>query len=160
MSDRDLIKKQEEGVYKTAAGMSDVVTAVAALHSRVFPLRHQGSENAATNVAEAGGVVVPRAGRISSVKLVSQDSIPNDASNYAKLYVYAYNSSAGDKTLVASWNTATAAQSAITAFQNHECSLGSDLSLAAGSVLTYHVGKTGTGQALNDFTVTVDVEEV
>lgn len=163
-TDRDLRKQQEAGQLGTMTGVSDALAEVSKIHRRPLNFARTGSETGASNVAESPGGVVKRLSYLKAASLVAKSSVTNNATNYAKVYIYKYNSTAGSKTLLASWNTATAAQSALTAFRNHSLTLTSttaDLSVAADSVITYHVGKFGAGGAtLNTFSVTLDFEEI
>ena len=161
-TDRDKIKKQQEGDYVTTAGISDAAGEVVKMHSRPYVIARTGSENAATNVAETPGCTIFRKSRIRDIRISSQDAVANDASHYDKVYVYKYTSAGGSKTLIGSWNTATAAQGAITAFASHSLDLvASEVDeVDANSTITYHVGKTGNGQALNEFALSIDAEEI
>ena len=161
-TDRKKIKDQQAGEFVTTAGIVDAAGEVTKIHSRLLNWARSGSENAATNIAEAPGGCIKRLSKIKSITVVPLESVSNDTTNYDKIYVYKYNSTGGSKTLIGSWNTHTSAQSAMTAFAKHTLSLVSSAcaSVAADSPITYHVGKSGSGQALTMFSVTVDGEEI
>jgi len=163
MTDRAKVKDFQEGQYVTIAGITSAKDVVDAVHSRPYVFSHRGGENAATNVDEASGCTILRAGRLKGVKVSSQDAVANDASDYVKLYIYKRTAAGATQTLIASWNSEATAEGSLAAFGSHACTLSSTssaLDLAAGITVTYHVGKTGSGKALNDFVVTLDVEEV
>jgi hypothetical protein len=159
-TDREHIKKQQAGSFDSL-GLSDRDAAVAALHTRSHHIFKSGTENAATNVAETAGFVLNRKAKVTSIKLLTATTVANDASDYDKIYVYKRTSAGASQTLLGSWNTATAAQGAITANIPAELDLvdNSDLVVDAGSVITYHVGKFSSGKVLALATITVDTEE-
>jgi len=164
-TDRKKIKDQQKGEFLTAAGISDADAAVVAMHSRHFNYARTGSENAATNVAEVPMGIVHRLSRCRAVYFTSDAAVANDTSDYDTVYVYKFASTGGALgagTLVASWNTHTSAQSAITANAKHSMSLvtAAAASIAADSVLTMKVGKSGSGKVLTNFAITLDLEEI
>lgn len=165
-TDRTIVKKVLAGIFRTAktdTAISDPYTVASQQDRRPYVISHQGTENAATNVAEQSGCTIMRKTRIKAIRLSSGTAVANDASHYLKVYVYKYTSAGGSKTLIGSWNSATAAQGATTAFASHALSLTStdaDLNVDALSTISYHIGKTGNGQALASFGLTIDGEEV
>lgn len=165
-TDRTIVKKVRTGIYRTAASdtnISDPYTVAANDDARPYVISRNGSENAATNVAEEVGCTILRKAKVRAIKLSSATAVANDATNYLKIYVYKYNSSGGSQTSLGSWNTATAAQGATTAKASHSLSLTStvaDLTVDANSTISFHVGKFGSGQALANFSLTIDAEEV
>lgn len=162
MTDRSKIKDQEKGTYLTASGISDAAGEVEKIHCRPLTAVVHALENAATNVTERPVGVVKRLSKVKAINVVSPAAVANDATDYVKVYVYKYTSAGATQTLLGSWNTATAAQGAMTAYANHSLSLvaAATASVAAGSTLTFHVGKFGAGKVLGNCSVTVDLEEI
>ena len=157
---RSVIKNDLSSI---SASADKVQAEVGKMHRRAFTIFRTGTENAATNVAETSFAVVPRKAQVKAIYLQSKASVSNSNTDHNKLYVYKRTSAGATAVLLGSWNTATAAQSAVTAFAANSLSLSStstDLAIDAGAVLTYHVGKFNAGQAMGEFSVTVDVEEV
>jgi hypothetical protein len=164
-TDRSIIKAFFKGLFRTAATSTAIVDSIGAavdMDSRPYVMSRQGTENAATNVAETSGCVIERASKLRSIKLSSATAVTNSNNDHVVVYAYKYTSAGASKTLLGSWNTATAAQSATTAFAAHSLSLvgGTASVLPAGSTISYHVGKFNAGQALANLALTVDVEEV
>lgn len=164
-TDRKKIKDQQEGEYKTTAGISSAHDAVVSMHSRYLNMSRTGSENAATNVAEVPGGIVHRLSRLRGAYLSADAAVANDSTDYDTVYLYKFASTGGALgagTLLASWNTHTSAQGAITANAKHSMSLVSAAaaSIAADSVITYKVGKTAAGKVLTNFSITLDLEEI
>jgi hypothetical protein len=164
-TDRSIVKKFFAGLLRTASTTTAIVDplgAVADGHSRVYNMSRQGTENAATNVAEIAGCTIKRASQLKSISFSSATAVTNSNNDHVVVYAYKYTAAGGSKTLLGSWNTATAAQSATAAFGSNTLSLvgGSASTIAAGSTISYHVGKFGSGQALANLAVSVDVEEV
>ncbi len=165
-TDRSIIKAIWAGLFRTAATTTTIVDPigeVAKFNTRSLSHQRNGTENAATNIAETVFGVVNRKSLVKSLKLQTIGAVANDATAYDKIIVYKRTSAGASQTVLGSWNTATAAQGATTALAAHSLSLTSttaDLTIAAGSVLTVHVGKFGNGQAIAEFSVTADLEEV
>ncbi len=103
-----------------------------------------------------------RKGYVKTIKGLTATAVANDGTDYDKIYVYKRTSAGASQTLLGSWNTATGSNGAISASVPFTFTLvdNSDLSVDAGSVITYHVGKFGGGKALALATLTVDVEEI
>jgi ABC-type hemin transport system substrate-binding protein len=164
-TDRSIVKAFFAGLLRTASTSTQIVDPVGAasvMSTRTQHMSRVGSENAATNVAETAGCVVNRASVLKSIKLTSATAVTNSNTDHLVVYAYKYTSAGGSKTLLGSWNTATAAQSATTAFAAHSLSLvgGTANNIAAGSTISYHVGKFNQGQALANLALAVDLEEV
>jgi hypothetical protein len=161
-TDRHKIKQYQRGTYRTISGITDPTGEVKKIHTRMLNIVRTGAENAATNVAEVSGGIVQRVSKLNALKFSSTAAVANDATNYNVLYVYKYTSAGASKTLLGSWNTATGAQGATVAFATNTITpvAAAAASIAAGSVITYHVGKFNAGQALANFAITLDLEEI
>ena len=164
-TDRKKIKDQQKGEFVTTAGIADADAAVVAMHSRYLSYARTGSENAATNVAEVPMGINHRLSRLRGAYLTADAAVANDGTDYNKVYVFAFPAAGGALgagTLVASWNTHTSAQSAITANAKHSMSLvtAAAASIAADSVFTMKIGKTGAGKAMTNIAITLDLEEI
>lgn len=161
-TDRKKIKDHQVGMHLTDAGIADAKGAVQDAHTRAYNWARTGTENAATNVGESPGATIKRKAKIRKISLSPSVAVANSNTDHDVVYVYGYTSAGASKTLLGSWNTATAAQGAMVAFANHELSLVATAcaSIPADSPISYHVGKFGNGQALAVFAVTVDAEEI
>lgn len=160
-TDRVYLKNQQSGMLQTT-GASNAISEVSAAHSRTHHIQKTGTENAATNVAETVGLVLNRKVQISSVKLLTGTNVTNDTSNYAVITLSKRTSAGATQTTVATYNTHTNAQGAITLNVPASFSVvaNSDSVVAAGSILTYTITKAGSGQAVAFSVLAVDVEEV
>ena len=162
MTDRAKIKDQQKGVYLTAAGISDASGEVESMHTKTFSTTVHALENAATNVTERPVGIIKRLSKVKAISIVPPAAVANDATDYIKVYVYKYTSAGATQTLLGSWNSATAAQGAMTAYAKHSLSLvtAAVKSVSADSTITFHVGKFGAGKVLGNCSVTVDHEEI
>lgn len=158
-TDREKIKNQQEGVYLTAQNISSAKDAVDAMHCRPFgPFLKTGSENAATNVAESPMGFVPHKSRLKKLGIQVAANIAADGTDYTLFKFYKrWN---GTSTLIASWNTHTNAQGALTTASPGIISslatglvTNSDADIPADYGLTYEILKFGAGKAVNTLTV-------
>lgn len=158
-SDRQILKNQQAGAL-ASSGAVDPNGEIVSYHTRANHIFKSGTENAATNVAETAGFRVRNKSTVKNIHLTTGTNVSNDATNYLRVYVYKRSSTGGSQTLLGSWNTATAAQGAITQWTPASFSLvnNTDLDVDAGSCITYHVGKFGSGQTLALATITVELE--
>lgn len=161
-TDREIFKKMLVGKLNSlASSAANAQAEIAASHSRVYACHKSGTENAVTNVAETGLAWVPRKSIVKTVKYVTGAAVANAATDYAVVTV-AKRTAGGTATTVASYNTATGAQGAITAHAPAAFSMvtNSDATLAAGDALTYKVLKYGSGAEVAIGVLAADVEEV
>ena len=161
-TDRTKIKDQQKGEYLSTAGIVDSAGEVEKLHTRSFSVAVHALENAATNVTERPVGIIKRLSKIKAISIVPPAAVANDATDYVKVYVYKYTSAGATQTLLGSWNSATAAQGAMTAYAKHSLSLvtAAVASVSADSTITFHVGKFGAGKVLGNCSVTGDHEEI
>lgn len=167
LTDRTRIKNQQKGEYLTAAGMVDGNGAVNAMHTRQRDFQKRGTENAATNVAEVVCVAdVARKSKLRKASIAVTTNITGDNTNYAIIKFFKRTS--GTSTLIASWNTHGGAQSSLTTNVSGHCDnttnglvVNSDAEIAAGSQITYSIGKLGSGQLVDIGTCfSFDLEEI
>lgn len=164
-TDRSIIKDVLAGIFRTASTTTAIVDpkgAVADQNKRCYQAHRKGSENADTNIAETPFAVVKRASKVRSISAQVLSTVAGNATNYLVISVWQRTNSGATAALIGSWNTHTSAQSGLTAFANHQLSLGtSNLAVAAGAVLTFSVGKVASGQtAIAEIALTADLEEV
>ncbi len=154
MTDRAKIKAQEEGVFLGAAGISDAKAAVKAMHARpAFDHRKAGAENAATNVSELPLTTCFHASRVKKIGIQTATNIAANATDY--LIIRFYKRVAGTSTVIASWNTHTSAQGALTTHAPAVISTlatglvtNSDGDIPADAGIAYDIGKVGAGKDL------------
>lgn len=158
-TDRVLIKTAQAGQFNSVA--VNAADAVNAMHSRVYQCHKSGTENAATNVAETGLAVIERKAQLKTVKYVTGTNVAHNATDYV-LVTIKKRTAGGAATTVATWNTHTSAQGAITQWSPASFSVvtSSDAVIAADDALTYTVAKYGDGKELAIGVFAVDVEEV
>lgn len=157
-TDRQYLKAQQAGAL-TTSGATNAVGEVSNAHSRTVQILKTGTENAATNVAEYFAAYVKRKANVRSVDFMSATSVANDSTNYAVISVY----QGASATVVASWNTHTSAQGAITGKAVASMPLSStaaNLAVAANTSLSYGIKKYGSGQLVDVGVIAVDLEEV
>lgn len=153
-TDRDKIKDQQEGVYLGAAGISNAKSAVSAMHARpVFDHRKAGAENAATNVSELPLTTCFHASKGKKFGIQTTANIAANATDY--LIIRFYKRVAGTSTVIASWNTHTSAQGALTTAAPAVIStattglvINTDADIPADAGITYDIGKVGAGKDL------------
>ncbi len=171
-TDRKKLKDQQTGALLGAAGISDAAAAVRAMHSRSVPFTKTGSENAATNVAEAPMFTYPtnrRKLKVTGFGIAVASNVATDNTHYAVISFY-MTPSAGSAKLVGSWNTHGGAQGALTfgtIGQVVTTALGlvtnadAVSSSTVGSTFTYAILKYGNGVAIPANSVfTVGLEEI
>jgi hypothetical protein len=160
-TDRTLYKQMQAGAANSVVSANNAVAAIAAVHSRVLSAYKHGTENAATNVAEVGLAWSPRKAVVNYVKYLTGTNVANDSTDYAVITV-AKRTAGGAATTVATYNTHTSAQGAITQWAPAAFSVvsNSDATLAAGDALTYKVLKYGSGKVIDVGHIVADVEEV
>lgn len=161
-TDRAIVKERQAGqaeAYGLAAQATKNV--VADMHRRVLQVTKSGTENAATAVSETAAGVVPRKSRVVSIKWLG-GTVANDATDYVKITAYKRTSAGASQTALGSWNSATAAQGAITAQAPASLSLvsNSDIEIDAGSSLTYAITKAGAGKDVGVGLLAFDLEEI
>lgn len=163
-TDRELLKKQQQGQFCTNNSASDPLGEINRSHSRQRDIQKLGSENASTNVAETIGFILERKSWLRSVRFATGTNVTTDNTNYLVLTVYKRTSAGATQKTLASWNTHGAAQGAITKLVSNNMSLSatvSDMIISAGSVITYDLVKAASGQQLvNDTVISLDLEEV
>jgi len=165
-TDRDKIKDQEEGVYLSAAGISNAKEAVAQRECRPFPFLKTGTENAATNVAESPICLAPHKCRAKKIGIQAASNVTSNASNYTLIKFFHRTNAVS--TCFATWNTAPAAQGALTTSDPGVMStaatglvVNSDANIPANAGIYYTIDKYGTGQAIATLsTFTLWLEEV
>ncbi len=161
-TDREYLKYQQAGALATT-GASDAKAEVGKAHSRVRTFAIGSAANAATNTSETPLGTVAFKARLKSCKLTNNTNVAANASNYAVVSIYKRASDGSAQTLLGSWNTHASAQGALTERVPASLSLVSnaDVVIAAGSLLSYGVGKVGTGQAIDQFApLDFELEEV
>lgn len=162
-TDRELLKLQQTGALGGNSSVSNAVGAIAKHHSRTLNLAKFGTENAATAVAESVAGVVTNKGRLQTLKILTKTTIANNNTDHVLLTFSKRTSAGASQTTLGTWNTATAAQGAITANVPASVTVvaNSDAVIDAGSVLTYTISKAGAGQLVDNPTVFVyEIEEV
>lgn len=163
-TDRDKIKDQQEGTYLTAAGMSNAKEGVAAMHAR--PYVFVEARTTANTLSEFPCGTVPHASRLKKVGLQLAANVANDSTDYAVIKFF--KRVAGTSTLIASWNTHTSAQGALTTAAPGIISssatgliTNSDADIPANAGLTYSVTAGGVSQPITAQSVfTLWLEEV
>ncbi len=161
-TDREYLKYQQAGALATT-GASDAKTEVGKAHSRIRTFNLGSAANAATNTSETALGTVRFKSRLKSCYLTNGTNVAANASNYAVVSIYKRTSAGASQTLLGSWNTHASAQGALTALVPASLTLVSnaDVVIDAGSLLTYGVGKVGTGQAIDQFSpLDFELEEV
>lgn len=162
-TDRELLKLQQTGALGGNSSVSNAVGAVAKAHTRTKSLLKYGTENAATAVAESVAGVVNNKSRLQSLKILTKTTIANNNTDHV-LFTFSKRTSAGaSQTTLGTWNTATAAQGAITANVPASVTVvaNSDAVIDAGSIVTYTIAKAGAGQLVDNPTVfALELEEV
>ena len=160
-TDREFLKQQQAGMLNTT-GAANARVEVNSSHTRCHHIQKTGTENAATNVAETVALVVNRKANLSTLKFLTGTNVANDSSNYVFITVSKRTSAGASQTTIAYWNTHTSADNQITA--NVPASFNvvpnTDATIAAGSIITYTIGKFGSGQAVAFGVMAVDLEEV
>jgi hypothetical protein len=151
-TDRDKIKTQDESVL-SSTGLTSLKDAVASRECRPYPFLKTGSENAATNVAESPIALAPHACKAKKIGIQAASNVTSNAANY--MLIKFFHRTNAVSTLFASWNTAPAAQGALTTSGPGVISTAatglvanSDANIPANAGLYYTIEKYGTGQAL------------
>lgn len=165
-TDIEYMKQQEAGQLNTSGSASNsasIRSTVNGVFSRCHPFAKTGAENAATNVAETPMYVVPRTSVLNSVKYITGTNVANDSTDYVVITISKRDAATGlTQTTLATWNTHTSAQNAIT--QNIPASFSlvtnSDATIAAGSSLAYTIGKYGSGKAVAAGSIVFDLQEI
>lgn len=160
-TDRVIFKKQQVGSLGTA-GASNALGEIAEVHTRAHSIPKTGTENAATNVAETALAVVRRKAQCQGFKYSTGTNVASNATNYLVVTISKRDGAGGAAVTLATYNTHPSAQGAITQWQPAAFSVvaNADATIAAGSLLTYTVGKQGTGQLLDVGVFTPVLEEV
>lgn len=160
-TDRTIFKKMQSGSLGTS-GAANAIGEVAEIHTRSHSIPKTGTENAATNVAETPLTFVKRKAQCQGFKYTTGTNVASNATNYLVVTINKRDGAGGAAVTLATYNTHPSAQGAITQWQPAAFSVVSnaDATVAAGSVLTYQVGKLGTGQLLDVGVFTPVLEEV
>ncbi len=162
LTDRAIIKERQVGQAQAYGLASSATDGIAAVHTRSRDCLKVGTENAATAVAETVMFTVNRKSQFKTAKLLTNSGITANATHYLHLTVQKRTAGAAS-VLIASWNTHTSAQGAITALVPASLSVvanSDSTTLAAGDILTYTVVKESLGRLLDQPSViTVDLEE-
>ncbi len=158
-TDREILKAQQKGTFRTAKDIVDSATAVVDTHKRSMTASRATSENAATNVSETPIGVVKRLSKLRAFQISPAANVANDNTNHVVVYLYKYNATSLTRSTIATYNSATAAQGIAPLGTATSGSIATE-TIEAGSPVSYHVGKFGSGQTLNTFSVTLDLEEV
>jgi len=160
-TDRQLRKFQEAGQLQGATNVANAVVEVQRMHRRSRDFAKVGTENAATNVATTLMYTVRRKTQTSEVLYLTGTNVAANATDYVYFTVTKKTAGAAE-TLVASYNTHTSAQGAMTTDIPVVFSVvgNSDSIVAAGDTLHYTIGKVGAGKAVAIGTITFDGEEV
>lgn len=167
-TDRSWAKEQAAG---TISGLSPTyvvnpVTVVSDMESRTRDVVKTGSENAATNAAETPAFVVARKSQLKNAYLVPLANVANSNTDFTVITLSKRTAAGGSQTTVATWNSSTTGQGAAgtsvaLASQAFAVVPNADAVIAAGSVVTYTITKTGAGQLITQYsTIHVDLEEV
>ena len=157
-TDREIIKSQEKGVYRTAKDIVASAQAVVDTHMRTLTASRQASENAATNIAETPLGVVKRFSKLRAFEITPSANVTSNDTNHIVVYLFKYNATSLARTQIASYNSVNSAQGAATLGRPVSGSI-STTDIEAGSPVSYLVGKFGTGQLLSSFSITLDLEE-
>ncbi len=166
ITDRELRKQQEASALGTAgvSGASDPRGETVNIHSRQKDHFLLSGGSTTTNVAEKVFGYVKRASKLRNAHWAMTGALTSNTANYAKLSIYKRNSAGAAQTLLASWNCAVGAEGTTVTLAPNACtntSTAADLSIAAGSVLTYEIIKYGAaGMTVGEMSVHVDLEEV
>ena len=162
-TDRANRKSQEVGAFNSAGtSTANAIATIANVHSRPYVWSKFGAENSSNNVAETTMFTVLRAGLVRSMKLCVNTTVAANATNGFVVTV-AKRTAGGAAVPVATFNTDTAAQGALTAWTKGNLSVvtSSDALVAADDVLTFKCVKFGSGSLLDGgAAVTVDIEEI
>jgi hypothetical protein len=138
-TDREIIKKQQLGVYKTAEGIADPQTAVGKLHEETFTF----ITFAAAPYAEQGIAMVKKC-RVKSIRVTSATTLAADATNNITATVAKRDGAGGSATVIGAVTTDVAG-GALTAFTPKTVSVtASAEEIAAGGVLTFKTVDNGT----------------
>ena len=155
MSDRDIIKDQQKGVYVVAAGMSNVETAVNQIHEETFVF----AVDADAAVTERG-IHIAKACRLKSAVLTPSTALATDAADYTTTTVSKRDGAGGAAAISATHTTNLTGGTALAAFVPKALTLSAtsaNLDFAAGNVLTFLVAETGTPTTpVGRLTVTVE----
>lgn len=163
-TDRKKIKDQQKGYFVTAAGILAASDEVNKIHTRTHAHFLLSGGSTTTNVAEKAFGFVKRRSQFKAGSWAPTGALTANATNYGILRVFKRTSAGASKTLVASWNTATGAQGTTVALADNALAATStpaDLTVAAGSVLTYEIEKFGAGGlTIGEMALAVDLEEI
>lgn len=163
-TDREYFKRIQKGQFTSENLASAPLTEITEVHSRTREISKFGTENAATNVAETGGLVLARKSKLRSVKLLTGTNVASDNTDYVVVTISKRLSNGASQTTLATLNTHGGANGAITRYVPIAFTLtstGADLEIASGSAITYTVTKAGSGKALGGDTVfSLDFEEI
>ena len=169
-TDRTIAKKLFAGTMVPA--VTDAPTLASDRDSDTRDITKTGSENAATNVAETFTTTVFRKVRPRAISILTGTNIASDNTNYVVISFFKReNSGAGAQTLLGSWNTHGAAQKGITLgvpavidkttgfVDNSDMVISA--SHSAPAVISYSIGKLGSGQSVAQYTTfSIDFEEI
>ncbi len=161
-TDRSIVKLRREGTNSAFGLASDPSVVTADQDRRQRDFIKTGSENAATNVAEATCFSVLRKSKLKAVSFLEVANITASNTDYTVIKVYWRGGETA--TLLASYNTSGTGQGAVTRFvpATFNINVTSDNHiLAANSVVSYELVKGGNGKAISANTpISFDFEEV
>jgi hypothetical protein len=160
-TDRAIIKEREAGQAESYGLASTGKAGIAAVHTRQYNHMKTGTENGDTNVAEVVMFVVNRKGKVGSVKYLTGTTAAANATHYTYFTVQKRTAGAA-AVVVASYNTHTSAQGAITGNVTASLSIvaGANSELAAGDTLHYQKLTVANGVIIGPGTISVDIEEI
>lgn len=156
-TDRDILKLQQKGALVTT-DVTDAGAAIRDAHSRQVVWPKAGTENADTNVAETLMFSVVRASK-PTCRYVGNTTSAANATHYTLLTVIKRTAGvyAG---IVASWNTHTSAQGAITGNVPFLLVANATQTLAVGDTLHYKKLTVANGANIGVGSFTIDLEEI
>lgn len=139
-TDREIIKNQQKGEYRTAGSISDPNAAVAALHEETFVF-----SNAAGSPLAEVGVYMAKKCRVKRIDALPGSTLATDATNYITGTVAQRDGAGGSASTIGSFTTNSTGGAALTAFRGTSVSVtAANAEIAAGAVLTYKLVDAAT----------------
>jgi hypothetical protein len=132
-TDREIIKSQQQGVYRTAAEISTPAASVAELHEETFVFTNA----AGSPLAEVGITMVKKC-KVKSIRALPGGNLATAGANYITGTVAKRDGAGGSATTIGSFTTNSSGGAALTAFTPTTVSIVAGTNeIAAGGVLTY-----------------------
>lgn len=157
-TDRDKIKKQQMGEFRTSAGITDSKGTVEKLHEETFVI----IKPAGAPLAETA-ITMVKACRVKSVRSVPGATLATHASNYVTGTVAKRDGAGGNATTIGvAYTTNSTGGAALTAFVPTVGAVSSTAGvadLAAGQILTFAEVDAGTTTEVQ-VTVSITVEYI